>query len=196
MRAATWTRTYRCRRPARPACGSGSPRSPVMRLHLASALAHQRVGQDWQCVPRSTMPAMDRGSASRACCAAFSTIQSSSFNLVVLVEGRLACGEQHFCLQYQRVNTARTLWDGAPVARGLQTTTSGRQTSLWMTVQLFEKCPQGCHGRGATLVAPLQRLSQQANAVAGSPRCPWCGRRRCCAPHAAASRGRGPAEAC
>jgi hypothetical protein len=117
-----------------------------------------------------------------------------SFNLVVLVEGRVACGEQHFHLQSQRFRTAPTLWAAAPEARGLQTTTSARPTGLWMTVQLFEKCPQGCHGRGALLIAALQRLSERAHAVAGSPRCPWCGRRRSCAPHAAASRGRGPAR--
>ena len=90
----------------------------------------------------------------RGCRCAFSSIQSFSFNLVVLVEGRLACGELHFHLQSQRFRTARTLWGSAPEARGLQTTTFGRATGLWMTVQLFENCPQGCQGCDGTLHAP------------------------------------------
>ena len=73
---------------------------------------------------------------------------SSFLNVVVLVEGRLACGEPHFHLQFQRFSAARTLWGGALETRGWQTTTSRRPLRLWMTVQLFKKCPQGCHGRG------------------------------------------------
>jgi hypothetical protein len=112
-----------------------------------------------------------------------------SFNVVVLVEGRSVCGEPAFRLRIQGLRAARTLWDGAPEARGLQTTTSRRTLGLWMTDRLFKNSPQGFqdaasaqggHGLVSSCIPPC-RGRAGASAVA-SP-----------ADHAPGRRDKGPA---
>lgn len=98
--------------------------------------------------PRSASSDATRGSWPLAGSAVDIPIQSSYFKVVVLVGDRLACGEPRFPIAGQAFRTRRTLWDGAPEVRGWQTTTRAWTLRLWMTVQLFKKSPQGCHGGG------------------------------------------------